>query len=79
VHRERPIVGSFFKDEKLKFKLPTACWYCGSTKKLSVDHVVARSKGGPDGGENLIQSCSTCNSSSSVNSSSTLVIALCCC
>jgi len=56
-------VRGFFADEKLKLKIPPACWYCGSTEHLSVDHVIPQSRNGSHGGENLISCCRTCNSS----------------
>lgn len=37
------------------------CQYCGSTRKLTIDHVIPRSKGGDDTWENLVVACSTCN------------------
>jgi 5-methylcytosine-specific restriction endonuclease McrA len=37
------------------------CQYCGSTKHLTIDHVVPRSKGGGDNWENLVVACSHCN------------------
>lgn len=40
------------------------CQYCGrrpSLRDLNVDHVVPRSRGGPDSWENLVVSCRTCN------------------
>lgn len=56
-------VRGFFDDEKLKLNLPNVCWYCGGTDKLSVDHIIPQIKGGSHGGENLIHSCRSCNSS----------------
>jgi len=56
-------VRGFFHDEKLKLRLPKACWYCGSRDHLSVDHIIPQAKGGRDGGENLVHSCRSCNSS----------------
>ncbi len=56
-------VRGFFPDEKLKLKIPPACWYCGSTEHLSVDHVIPQSRNGSHGGENLISCCRFCNSS----------------
>ena len=56
-------VRGFFDDEKLKIKFAGFCWYCGTTKTLSVDHIIPQSKGGLHGGENLIYSCRSCNSS----------------
>lgn len=38
------------------------CAYCGSTQgKLTVDHVIPRSRGGRDGFENCVACCKTCN------------------
>jgi 5-methylcytosine-specific restriction endonuclease McrA len=37
------------------------CQYCGSPRHLTVDHVVPRSKGGPDTWDNLVTSCAPCN------------------
>jgi 5-methylcytosine-specific restriction endonuclease McrA len=38
------------------------CQYCGSTKDLTLDHVLPRSKGGKSSWENLITACKSCNS-----------------
>ncbi len=37
------------------------CLYCGSTKQLTVDHVVPRSKGGKSNWTNLATACHRCN------------------
>ena len=38
------------------------CQYCGSNeKKLSIDHVIPRSRGGDDSWENVITACLPCN------------------
>ena len=37
------------------------CQYCGSRSKLTIDHVIPRSKGGQDTWENLVVACSKCN------------------
>ncbi len=43
------------------------CIYCGKSSiedsiKLTVDHIIARSKGGSDCARNLVTACSQCNS-----------------
>jgi len=38
------------------------CRYCGSTKRLSVDHVHPRHAGGSDSLDNLVTACMRCNS-----------------
>jgi 5-methylcytosine-specific restriction endonuclease McrA len=37
------------------------CQYCGSDRRLTVDHVVPRSKGGPHSWDNVVTSCAPCN------------------
>lgn len=56
-------VGSILDDERLKLVLPQACCYCGSRERLSLDHLIASSRGGPDTGDNIVWSCRSCNSS----------------
>lgn len=56
-------MASLYQDERLKMTLPQACYYCGSTSKLSVDHLIPRIKGGADESDNLIWACRSCNSS----------------
>jgi 5-methylcytosine-specific restriction endonuclease McrA len=37
------------------------CQYCGSTKHLTLDHIVPRSKGGTHTWDNVVAACSSCN------------------
>jgi 5-methylcytosine-specific restriction endonuclease McrA len=37
------------------------CVYCGSTTRLTLDHVVPRSRGGDSAWENVVTSCAPCN------------------
>lgn len=37
------------------------CQYCGSTKNLTIDHLIPRCKGGEDSWENLLVACDSCN------------------
>ena len=37
------------------------CQYCGSTKQLTIDHVIPRSKGGKTSWTNLVTACNRCN------------------
>lgn len=59
-------VASLADDEKLKLRLPQACVYCGCCTGLSVDHLVASSRGGKNVGENMVWACRSCNSSKGV-------------
>lgn len=37
------------------------CQYCGSTKRLTIDHVIPKSLGGDNTWQNLVVACSSCN------------------
>lgn len=37
------------------------CQYCGSKQKLTLDHVIPRSKGGKHSWDNVVTACETCN------------------
>ena len=37
------------------------CQYCGSTRSLTIDHVVPKSRGGEDTWQNLVVACGPCN------------------
>lgn len=37
------------------------CQYCGSSKRLTIDHVLPKSRGGKDTWENLVTACVPCN------------------
>jgi len=37
------------------------CQYCGSTRQLTLDHVVPRSRGGDSSWGNVVTSCAPCN------------------
>ena len=42
---------------------PDICIYCGSNEKLTVDHMIPLSRGGPDHPDNAVWVCGRCNSS----------------
>lgn len=37
------------------------CQYCGSTKRLTIDHVMPRSRGGAHTWDNVVAACEPCN------------------
>jgi 5-methylcytosine-specific restriction endonuclease McrA len=37
------------------------CQYCGSTRHLTLDHIVPRSRGGTTSWDNVVTSCAPCN------------------
>ncbi len=49
------------------------CAYCGSSEDLSVDHILPKSLGGGDEEENLVTSCSRCNSMKGAKSAATII------
>lgn len=53
--RLRPTRSMIYKRDQHK------CQYCSSTKNLTLDHIVPKSRGGDDSWENLVVACSTCN------------------
>ena len=55
-------VGSLVEDDRLKIALPRACCYCGMAERLSVDHLIPTSRGGLESGDNIVWSCTPCNS-----------------
>jgi len=56
-------IGSLLDDEKIKMVLPKCCCYCGSLNQLSIDHLIPKSKGGDESGDNAVWACRRCNSS----------------
>lgn len=37
------------------------CQYCGTTKRLTLDHVIPRSRGGKHSWDNVVTACERCN------------------
>ena len=57
---------SAYKKTKTKTKIKEAhlwlCVYCNKrTKKLKIDHLIPKAKGGPDTIDNLVPACTECN------------------
>lgn len=44
-------------------ELPRQCVFCGFRTDLTTDHLIPVNKGGDDSADNLVLSCSSCNSS----------------
>jgi 5-methylcytosine-specific restriction endonuclease McrA len=55
IARSRPSRSMIYKRDR------NCCQYCGATSRLTIDHVLPRSKGGDDTWENLVVACSKCN------------------
>ncbi len=56
-------VGTLFDDEKIKLASGNVCSYCGKNENLALDHILPKSSGGKDTGDNLIYACKACNGS----------------
>lgn len=54
---------TLFDDEKIKYRHPDSCCYCGSKENLHMDHLIPKIKGGADSSDNIVWSCQSCNSS----------------
>jgi len=59
---------SLDKLNRISAKTNGKCGYCGSTEKITIDHMVPRSKGGSDDEKNLIFCCRKCNGMKSTKS-----------
>lgn len=55
LHNNKPARNSIYARDGHK------CQYCGATRKLTIDHVIPKSKGGSDDWDNLVVACSSCN------------------
>jgi hypothetical protein len=47
--------------QQIREKWDHECAYCGSTEKLTIDHIVPQSKGGMDFTKNVVCCCHSCN------------------
>lgn len=53
--REKPTKAGIYRRDGY------SCQYCGSTRSLTIDHVIPKSKGGLDVWENVALCCENCN------------------
>lgn len=65
LRRQEIAMRSLYDDERLKMKEAQCCVYCGSTRRLTLDHLLPRIKGGADAADNIVWACQSCNSSKS--------------
>lgn len=56
-------IGTILDDERVKMSCGNRCAYCGSSTRLSIEHIIPRIAGGTDNAENIIFACKNCNSS----------------
>lgn len=57
-------MSNILRELKMQMSSTTKCCeYCGSFENLSWDHLIPRSKGGPDTADNHVLACKSCNSS----------------
>ena len=53
--KEKPTKAAIYRRDN------QTCQYCGSTRNLTIDHLIPRCRGGADSWENLLLACSKCN------------------
>lgn len=49
------------REWELERKSRQVCIYCGNADKVQTEHIIPKSKGGPNIADNLVDSCQTCN------------------
>jgi hypothetical protein len=55
------VPSSILRENKQLFVVADTCAYCGSSGPLQWEHVVPRSRGGPDTIDNMVRACAPCN------------------
>jgi 5-methylcytosine-specific restriction endonuclease McrA len=53
--KEKPTKAAIYRRDN------NTCQYCGSTRSLTIDHLIPRCRGGADSWENTLLACSSCN------------------
>lgn len=54
-------MSSLLREWELERKTRAVCVYCGNQENIQTDHIIPKSKGGPNIPDNLIDSCQSCN------------------
>ena len=49
------------REWEIERKNRNVCIYCESAEKVQTEHIIPKSKGGPDIADNLVDSCQSCN------------------
>ena len=52
---------SLLRENKFFVSQENSCEYCGSKDNLQWEHIIPKSKGGPDSIDNMVLSCQKCN------------------
>ena len=59
---KKPVVNRRLSRQALFYRDNFTCQYCGkSTKNLTIDHIIPRSKGGKHTWKNVVSACVSCN------------------
>ena len=59
---KKPLVNRRLSRQALFYRDNFTCQYCGkSTKNLTIDHIIPRSKGGKHKWDNVVSACVSCN------------------
>jgi len=52
---------AILRENKLLVEGECCCAYCGCTEGLQWEHIIPKSRGGPDTIDNMVQACCSCN------------------
>ena len=52
---------AILRENKHLFEEEHRCAYCPATEPLQWDHIIPKSRGGPESMDNMVQACSPCN------------------
>lgn len=58
-------MSSILREDQKQMAAGKVCIYCGEKKELHFDHLIPKSKGGPDNIHNQVLACRKCNTSKS--------------
>jgi hypothetical protein len=56
-------ISGTIKEFEAERRLPDKCVFCGTATDLETDHLIPRSRGGTDSGDNVVLACKRCNAS----------------
>ena len=54
---------AILRENKMLVESDCCCAYCGDKENLQWEHIIPKSRGGPDSIDNMVQACRECNAS----------------
>lgn len=61
------ITWDWLREYRKEHEVSGECVYCGARKRVSLEHIIPRCKGGPDMERNAVWVCRECNSTKGVS------------